>query len=155
MIVDLTDFNEIETLKSWFPDKESGYIWCGPGLRFPFTHETFVEDIHWQKMPSYSLRSEEGVFIGFGQFYEKANRCNLARLVVSPECRSKGLGQSFIGQLMRIGMSELNVKECSLFVLNNNEKALKCYKSLGFIEQDYPEDHEHYEGINYMVFKNA
>lgn len=150
-----TEYSEIETLKSWVSDKKSSYYWCGPGLRFPFSHESFLEDIHWGKMPSYSLRSEEGQFIGFGQYYEKEQRCHLARLVVSPSQRSLGVGYKFISRLMSVGMKHLRVNECSLFVVNSNEQALKCYKSLGFKKQQYPPTHEYFNDIDFMVYKNA
>jgi hypothetical protein len=62
-----TKLADIETLESWFPDKESSYFWCGPGLRFPFTHETFLEDIRWERMPTYSSFDEHGRLSAFGQ----------------------------------------------------------------------------------------
>jgi ribosomal protein S18 acetylase RimI-like enzyme len=150
-----TESSEIEILKSWFPDKDSGFYWCGPGLRFPFTHESFLQDIRWTKMPSYSLRDDKGLFIGFGQYYEKQQRCHLARIVISPSERSLGLGQTFISRLMDIGMKDLGASECSLFVVSHNERALRCYKSLGFEKQEYPLNHEHFDNIDFMVFKKA
>jgi len=150
-----TESSEIEILKSWFPDKESSYFWCGPGLRFPFSHESFLEDIHWEKMPTYSLRNKEGELIGFGQYYEKQQRCHLARLVVSPLHRSRGIGRDFIQQIMSIGMEDLGANECSLFVVRSNEKALNCYKSLGFKKQEYPPCHEYFNDIDFMVCQIA
>lgn len=149
-----TEYSEIETLKSWFPDKESSYYWCGPGLQFPFSHESFLEAIHWKKMPTYSLRNDEGQLIAFGQYYEKVNRCHLARLVVSPSHRSRGIGQYFISRLMKIGMNNLGANECSLFVVNYNKKAIKCYRSLGFENQEYPPNQEYFDDIDFMVYKH-
>src|SRR5262245_3560565 len=136
-----TKQSEIEILKSWFSDRESSYAWCGPGLRFPFTSESFLEDIHWERMPAYSLLDERGQFIGFGQYYEKLGRCHLARLVVSPAHRAHGVGRQFISRLMSIGIEDLDATECSLFVLNYNDKALRCYRSLGFEKVPYPPGH--------------
>ena len=155
MNIEFTKYSDLEILKSWFPDKESSYFWCGPGLRFPFTHESFLEDIHWEKMPTYSLLDENQQLIGFGQYYEKFGRCHLARLAVSPLHRSKGIGQKFISQLMHLGMSELDAKESSLFVASANERALKCYKSLGFSKENYPPDQEYFKDIDFMVYKKG
>lgn len=141
-------------LKNWFPDREKAYEWCGPGLRFPFTDETFSEDIHWKRMPAYSLVNENKELIGFGQYYEKAGRCHLARLVISPAYRSRGFGYHFIYRLMNIGMEDLGVDECSLFVIRSNEKALKCYRALKFEKADYPPGHAHFSDIDFMVCKN-
>jgi len=148
-----TKLAEIETLKSWFPDKESSYFWCGPGLRFPFTHETFLEDIHWERMPTYSSFDEHGRFSGFGQYYEKLGRCHLARLVVAPSHRSRGMGRQFIARLMGIGMQDLGTSECSLFVVNYNDRALKCYRSLGFETAVWPPGQERYADIDFMVYR--
>jgi ribosomal protein S18 acetylase RimI-like enzyme len=150
-----TKYTEIETLKSWFPDKESSYFWGGPGLRFPFSHISFLEDILWEKMPSYSMHDEAGELVGFGQYYEKIGRCHLARLVISPKIRGKGHGQWFISQLINVGTKHLNCRESSLFVVRYNQKALRCYEMLGFKKQDYPPGHKYYVDIDYMVSSSA
>ena len=145
------EFEHLDVLKTWFPDRDTAYDWCGPGLRFPFTDETFLEDIHWERMPGYSLVNESKEMIGFGQYYEKAGRCHLARLVISPSYRSRGLGYHFIDRLMEIGMQDLGVNECSLFVIRSNEKALKCYRALKFIKAGCPPGHEGFDDIDFMV----
>lgn len=145
----------LEPLKTWFPDEETAYDWCGPGLRYPFTHETFIEDIHWERMPAYSLVRKNNELIGFGQYYEKAGRCHLARLVISPSNRSKGLGYYFIYRLMGIGMEDLRVNECSLFVIRFNEKALRCYRALKFEKAEYPTGYAHFNDIDFMVYKGG
>ena len=146
-----TRYCEIEILKTWLPDKDSSYFWCGPGLRFPFTHASFLEDIHWEKMPSYSLLNNTGELVGFGQCYEKNGRCHLARLIISPDLRGKGHGQWFIANLMSIGAKELDTDEFSLFVVNYNQSALRCYEALGFKREEYPPDHKLFDNINFMV----
>ncbi len=150
-----THSDHIDSLKSWFPDQESCYLWGGPGLRFPYSHESFLEDMHWQNMPSYSLVDEAGALAGFGQFYEKAGRCHLARLAIAPALRGKGHGSAFFARLMDIGLQDLSVSECSLFVLKHNTKALRCYASLGFEVAPYPPDHKHFDDIDFMVRRPA
>lgn len=144
-------YSELETLKSWFPDKKSSYQWSGPGLRYPFTSKTFLEDIYWEKIPSYSLLSQKSELAGFGQYFEKCGRCHLARLAISPNMRGRGAGKQFISELMKIGLADLETEECSLFVLNSNSNALKCYRSLGFIKSEYPPDQAVFHNIDFMV----
>jgi ribosomal protein S18 acetylase RimI-like enzyme len=146
---------DIETLKTWFPDRESSYFWCGPGLRFPFTHQSFIEDIHWERIPAYSLLDSHGELSGFGQFYAKSGRCHLARLVISPKHRSKHLGREFISRLMSIGMHALRTTECSLFVVNFNDRALRCYRALGFVKSPCPPGHEYYDDVDFMVYRSV
>ncbi|RRD00236.1 GNAT family N-acetyltransferase [Amphritea balenae] len=140
---------------SWFPDKESGYLWCGPGLRYPFTRATFLEDARWGEMPTYSLIDSDGELLAFGQYYEKSGRCHLARLAVSPLARGKGVGKVLISKLIQVGMHNLNVSESSLFVVKNNIPALRCYTTLGFEAANSPDNHNHYDDIQFMVAKSA
>jgi ribosomal protein S18 acetylase RimI-like enzyme len=146
-----SSLTHVAQLKRWFPDRESAYFWCGPGLRIPFTDQTFLEDIHWQRMPAYSLLDDQGNLSGFGQYYEKLERCHLARLVIAPASRSRGLGRQFIARLMSIGMADLGVGECSLFVVNYNLRALRCYAALGFEKAAYPPGHEVHDDIDFMI----
>jgi len=155
MIIQQTTYSDIETLKKWFPDRESAYLWAGPGLDFPFTTESFLQSIRWQEIPSYSLYNAENCFAGFGQYYKKSGRCHLARLVIAPDLRGKGYGQWFFAQLIAIGMQDLAVNEASLFVLRHNDVAVGCYSALGVRVEQYPEGHEVYDGVDYMVFKRV
>lgn len=144
---------ELETLKSWFTDKRACYRWGGPRVRFPFTDKTFLEDIQWQHVPTYSLLSDAGELMAFGQYYEKSGRCHLARLAVSPSQRGLGIGQQFIAELMNIGMAEFETEECSLFVLDYNSSAVQCYRSLGFSKSEYPANDEFLANVDFMVYR--
>jgi len=148
-----TEPGHLDILKSWFPDKQSVRQWGGPHFRHPFTDATFREDMRWRKIPAYSLLDDESGLIGFGQYYEKAGRCHLARLVIDPARRGEGVGQNFIRGLMQIGMSDLGCDECSLFVMNWNQPAIRCYRSLGFVRSPYPDQQPEMENIDFMICK--
>jgi ribosomal protein S18 acetylase RimI-like enzyme len=143
----------LQDLKTWFPDLRSAQDWGGPAIRHPFTDTAFLEDIHWQKMTAYSLLGEENELTGFGQYYERAGRCHLARLIVAPSHRFRGLGRQFIYELMKVGMQDLGVNECSLFVMNANKNAIRCYTSLNFIAAPYPPGQQILSDISFMVCK--
>jgi hypothetical protein len=54
---------------------------------------------------------------------------------------------------MSIGMQDLGTSECSLFVVNYNDRALKCYRSLGFETAVWPPGQERYADIDFMVYR--
>lgn len=141
----------LDILKGWISNQSEAYYWGGPGFRYPFTDDTFLEDIRWKKMPSCSLISEDGNLLGFGQYYENQGRCHLARLIVSPDHRGRGLGRFLISELIDAGLRDLALDECSLFVIRSNERAMKCYKSLNFRETPWPDWMKRYDGVSYMV----
>lgn len=153
MKIHITKPEDLKILKTWFTDKESCFLWAGSGFEYPYTDESFLRDILWGKIPTFSMKNSAGELVGFGQYYEKFNRCHLARLAISPSHRAQGLGTTLFTKIMEIGMSEISSNQCSLFVLDYNYKALKCYHSLGFKKQPYPPNHEYFENISFMVYK--
>jgi len=132
--------DDIDELMTWFDSKRSVEIWGGPKFRYPFNKESFVEDSHWYDMATFSLRSPDSDFSGFGQVYERNKRINLARLIAHPQMRGQGIGKRLTQELMFAGENIFPLDEYSLFVYRDNTPALECYRSLGFEIQDYPSD---------------
>jgi ribosomal protein S18 acetylase RimI-like enzyme len=132
--------SDIDQLMSWFSSKKEVSIWGGPGFRYPYTRETFHEDVRWREMATKCVRDSEGRFLAFGQFYNRFDRINLARLVVHPDMRGCGIGRILVSLLMNAARPLFPLTEFSLFVYRDNTPALECYKSMGFVIQDYPNE---------------
>jgi ribosomal protein S18 acetylase RimI-like enzyme len=130
---------DLDELMRWFPNAQSVGVWGGPRFRFPFSGDSFKQDCHWHKMATYSLYNPANAFSGFGQFYERIGRINLARLVAHPEMRGQGVGRRLVSMLMTVAAEQMDPDEFSLFVYRDNIPALSCYQGLGFKIQDYPE----------------
>ena len=58
----------------------------------------------------------------------------LGYIIVDSSIRGKGYGKKLIEEAIEYAKNELGAKEINLGVFTNNEKALKCYKSIGFEE---------------------
>ena len=61
-----TDKQLIE-LMSWFSSQDELDIWSGPNFRFPLSLDTFKCDLKLHTLPSFSLLSEQGKLLAFGQ----------------------------------------------------------------------------------------
>jgi len=146
---------EIDEIMTWFPDAESINIWGGPIFRFPFTGETFREDCRLDVMQSWVLRTPEGQLAAFGQAYERYGRGHLARLVSSPHLRRAGAGRKLIEMIITSLEKSYSYEEYSLFVYRNNAAAYNCYRSLGFVVQEYPEDAPMPEKCYFLTRKAA
>lgn len=138
-------------LMSWFQDRQSCQQWGGPQFRFPYTSSSFLADCAWQDHSSYVLKDSHNCLLGFGQFYQRAGRCHLARLVIAPDKRGRGLGKVLVKALMAEGCKQLQLSECSLFVLKHNAAAKACYLSLGFQPAEYPEPIPELAGCDYLI----
>lgn len=89
--------------------------------------------------------------LGFGQYYLRAGRCHLGRLAISPERRGQGLGRALVVAIAEVGVDDLGVGECSLFVADDNLSALRLYEKLGFVRVEYPEDDPAVSHFTYMT----
>ncbi len=138
-------------MMTWFPDERSCTTWGGPEFRFPFTEASFREDSRCEELPSFALLGVDGALLGFGLYYDRAGRCHLARLVISPQHRRRGLGAVIVRELSRRGCRELGLSICSLFVLADNAPACRLYRRLGFEPAPFPEETPPWEGCLYMI----
>jgi len=151
MQIETARIEDAYEIMGWFPDKESVTRWGSPYTRYPLKEETFFEDIHWDQIAARVARAEDGALLGFGQFYLKLGRCHLARLVINPAFRKQGLGEEFVGALMKHGSIELGTEEFSLYVMTANRPAYNCYRSLGFKLAIDPKDGPHLEDCVFMI----
>lgn len=143
----------IDALMSWFPDRDSVVAWGGPSFRYPFSRNSFLEDIHWHRVPTFVLLDVAGAMIGFGQTYEKEGRGHLARLIVSRGQRHKGYGKVLVEQLCEKARELYSCSQYSLYVLRTNDVAIRCYSKAGFEEAPYPSDDVHYPSQIFMIRK--
>jgi ribosomal protein S18 acetylase RimI-like enzyme len=130
---------DIDVVMTWFRDENSIVDWGGPGFRYPFTAASFREDCRIGQMASYVLVDPAGNHAAFGQSYERAGRGHLARLVSSPATRRTGAGRRLISMMIEKLDAEHGYDEYSLFVFRHNVPAYRCYLSLGFVVQEYPD----------------
>lgn len=129
----------VKEIMSWFRNESELSSWSGPNFRYPYTLETFQQDLQLNKLNSFALVSLDNKLMAFGQFYLRLGRCHLGRLVVSPNFRGQGVAGLLMSSLCEMGHRELDTKESSLFVMADNSSAIAAYKKFGFSEQDYPE----------------
>ncbi|MBA2780308.1 GNAT family N-acetyltransferase [Billgrantia kenyensis] len=136
-------------LQSWFPDAEHARLWGGPGIRYPFTAESFHDDLQLESVTSRALLNDRGSLLGFGQYCRRHERCHLMRLAIAPAHRGQGLGARLIAALAREGGEALRVTECALNVYPNNPAA-RLYARLGFSDAT-PPDGQSLDGCRYLV----
>ena len=129
----------IKEIMTWFTSESDLSIWSGPNFRYPYTLETFQQDLQLDQLNSFALVSLEGELMAFGQFYLRLSRCHLGRLVVSPEFRGQGVAGLLMSSLCEIGNRQLETTESSLFVLEHNQAAIAAYEKFGFEPRSYPE----------------
>jgi RimJ/RimL family protein N-acetyltransferase len=133
MILRSSTNDDLSVLMSWIKDKDACRIWAGPCVRFPLAPEHLKEDIHFSEENTFSMINERAALLGLGQLIQKDNRrLHMARIIVSPNHRGKGLGSLLCRLLIREGKKRAGEIHFSLNVYPDNTKAVRLYKKLGF-----------------------
>lgn len=72
---------------------------------------------------------------GFDEFRGVARRCELGITIGDKEYWGKGYGREAIGLLVDYAFTQWNVQRVGLQVLATNERAIRAYSAVGFIEE--------------------
>jgi len=154
MILRIAENEDLNTLISWIKDKEACKLWAGPLARFPLTLQSLQKDIEFSEDNTFVMKNTGGQLLGFGQLLPKENdRIHLARIIVSPLQRAKGLGNQLCLLLDDEGLKRFGKVYFSLNVYSDNTTAVKLYQKLGFKPQPAPPDSPPDKDVMYMVFK--
>jgi ribosomal protein S18 acetylase RimI-like enzyme len=121
--------------------------WAGPSVTFPCSIDSLGLFIKKGFSTSFVLKYNE-VILGFGQLQLLKHKAHLARLVINPEYRGRGLGKHLLSELIqqadkqvrfeKISSKHASLKQVSLFVNIENFVAIACYQKFGFAESVMP-----------------
>jgi ribosomal protein S18 acetylase RimI-like enzyme len=123
----------------WFDNQAQLTLWAGPNFRYPYCETTFTEDLDLDNLKTLALLNQAGKLVAVGQYSLRLDKCHLGRLVVNPAYRGQGIVARLIAKLSAQGLATLGVDACALFVFEHNGGAIKAYKSLGFVTQNFPQ----------------
>ncbi len=154
MILRITTNEDLNTVISWIKDKEACKRWAGPPVRFPLTLQSLKKDIEFSEENTFVMVNDVGELLGLGQLLEKENdRIHMARVIVSPLQRARGLGELLCRLLIDEGIKRYAKIYFSLNVYSDNTTAVKLYQKLGFKPQPAPTGSPADKDVIYMVFR--
>jgi ribosomal protein S18 acetylase RimI-like enzyme len=119
------------TVASWPTSSREVVMWCGR-QEFPVPARTIAD---WQRdddVRAHVLVVDEKA-VGYGELWFDAeeDEVELARIIVAPDIRGKGLGRvlvrGLLAQALGAGHSDVFMR-----VHPDNETALRCYRGAGF-----------------------
>lgn len=133
MILRKAELEDVTTVLSWLNTEQAFRLWAGPAVRYPATPKSAWSDIEASEQNTYALINAEGQMVAFGQILRREGGIvHLARLVVDPASRGRGVGRGLYVALMKEGRLEHSVNAFTLKVYEANKPAFHLYQSLGF-----------------------
>ncbi|MFF6870047.1 GNAT family N-acetyltransferase [Streptomyces sp. NPDC003444] len=123
------------TVAAWPASSREVLLWCGR-REFPVTGETVAG---WQEDPEVHghVLVGDGAVLGYGEVWTDAeeDEAELARIVVAPEARGRGVGRVLVRALLDRALGA-GFDDVFLRVHPDNAVALRCYEGAGFVPVD-------------------
>lgn len=145
----LVRVSDLYSVASWISSAADCRQWAGERVRFPVQLDQLPDEIEFENAESWGLFLREAL-IGFGQVVPKPLlRVHLARLIVAPNSRGRGVGRELTEHLLTIAYAK-SPASVSLNVFPDNFAAVRLYRDLGFCPGERPPG-ELPSGSQYMV----
>lgn len=129
------DFDEI---KNWISDERTHAMWCANIIKYPIEKEDFknvmLEAAAKFGDSPYVATADDGKVVGFFCYSVNfgTNEGMLKFVMVDPARRGKGSGKAMLRLAVKYAFEITNADTVQLNVFAENERAKKCYESVGF-----------------------
>ena len=145
--------SDLPIMRRWFDDPETMAFWAIPR---PFvTADLFESDLgdrfsRFDLAGYFSILDPSGTPVGridYEDIDEKNGSASLGVLIGEPSARSRGYGPDAIVALLRHLYLDRNLHRVDLTVLTWNERAIRAYRKVGFVEEGVHRDHRYADGV--------
>jgi ribosomal protein S18 acetylase RimI-like enzyme len=123
---------DAEVIAGWVASPEELRAWAGPGVNWPVRPSDLA---HWRAEPDVRphVLLYEGDLVAYGEIWSdrQEREVELARLIVRPDMRSRGIGRCLVRSLLEVAAST-GWPVAYIRVAPENAPALACYDRAGF-----------------------
>lgn len=132
---------DFDVIKDWITDERTHAMWSANHAPYPLEKEPFRDFLE-RIYPEYGdlpfvATTDEGTVVGFicCSINSESNESMLAFVIIDPAQRGKGYGREMVQLAAGYCFGMLKADAVQLNVFTSNERARKCYESVGFRER--------------------
>ena len=144
---DLETFDErvAETVLSWVGSREEADRWASAGNRA--LEPALLSEWHAEPFVHPYVGRAGGELVGYGEVWHDpdAGEAELARILVAPDRRGRGVGRRLVA-LLADRAREAGFDAIWLRVVGDNRAAIACYRAAGFVRASAAEETAFNEG---------
>lgn len=133
-------------IASWSLSANEAKAWAGHNATYPLPPAQF--DRWHEEIGTHPFIAHlNNLPVAYGQLWVDLEEqdIELARIIVHPAHRGIGIGRQFVTALVHQATT-YGLKDIFIRVLPNNDPAIRCYKSSGFVRLSKDEEHHHNQG---------
>jgi len=161
--------SDAEEIVTWFTSLEDYVLWGGRTFGWPLeaasiierSQEPHVELYTFSASKSYSepnadssANSNADDLLGFMEFQRMSdNELRFCRVVIHPNQRGKGLGQSMLESALEAAKEIPDITTITLAVFKQNDGAKRCYDKAGFQVVDKEPSVKEFNGKTWPLYQ--
>lgn len=136
--------DDISILKKWINSERLCCQWSGGHFKYPIDNdqmEAYLELVENEKdrdIAFIAMHKEERVPIGHIKIGQVDNKSAMFQFIIigESEIRGKGFGRQMLSLAVEYAFQKMELNTLKLRVFSFNERAIKCYKAIGFQEKE-------------------
>ena len=130
---------DIPSLLSWIDGPEALTMWSGPGFAWPLDEGQLVAHAGRASASRriWAVQADAGAVVGHLELgVDPDHRVGrLARVLIAPAGRGRGIGAAAVRAALRVAFGELGLHRVGLGVFTQNTTAIRLYTRLGFVPE--------------------
>ncbi len=141
--------DDLAVVAAWVGSQRECELWAGPRVPFPLQPSALAAQIEMADAVNVALDDEQGL-AAFGQALHRGQgRAHLARVIVRPGVRRRGLGRALVEALLAHAEAA-GLTLVTLYVFSDNAAAIRLYSGLGFRRAERPPEDPPSSGVWFM-----
>jgi ribosomal protein S18 acetylase RimI-like enzyme len=123
---------EAATVSAWCASADEAVMWCGHTGGVPVPAEKIIGWANEDGVRQFGLDDDRGM-AAYGELWldDDEREVELARLIVDPARRGRGVGRALVGELT--ALARRHYPDIFMRVHPDNATALRCYVGAGFV----------------------
>ncbi|MFD9411355.1 GNAT family N-acetyltransferase [Streptomyces sp. NPDC059989] len=130
-------------LRTWVTSHAELMTWAGPSFSWPLDEAQLTAYAAEPGRHTWTAVTPAGDPVG----HASIAGTRLGRVLIAPEARGRGLGETLVSLTVSRAFGELNLPQLGLGVWAHNTAAIRLYEKLGFRTHDTLKDVEEVDGV--------
>ncbi|MEU7556248.1 GNAT family protein [Streptomyces sp. NPDC044571] len=136
-------------LRSWIASRADLLTWAGPAFTWPLDDAQLSAYAAEPDRHIWTARAADGRALG----HISVRGTRLGRVLIAPEARGRGLGETLLTLAIDRAFDELDLPELDLGVYTHNTRAVRLYEKLGFRSARVLPDVEEVDGVRWSALQ--
>ncbi|MET9961119.1 GNAT family N-acetyltransferase [Streptomyces sp. NPDC006326] len=136
-------------LRGWISTRAELVTWAGPAFTWPLDDAQLTAYAAEPGRHTWTAHTPGGRALG----HVSVRGTRLGRVLIAPEARGRGLGETLLTLAIGRAFGELDLPELDLGVYTHNTRAVRLYEKLGFRSGQVLPDVEEVDGVRWSALQ--